>query len=255
VCTTGDTCKDGTCTGWPGIECGDNNACTTDSCDPKLGCQHPPVQDGQACNDNNQCTTKDECKTGACTGSQPPDCNDGKACTNDSCDPAAGCLHVPKVPCCGNAQIEAGEQCDDGNTTPGDGCDANCQDEILNQPECKSYTQLSESNRNTKFNDGNGNVELCDGGMGDKWYRFTGGAGTRMPTSCPAEYACGTDAPGWMNGAHPSVQEGIVSRQVCYHWGGCCNWSNTIQVRNCGPYYVYKLYQPPAGCLRYCGTD
>ena len=30
---------------------------------------------------------------------------------------------------CGNGLVDAaaGETCDDGNTTPGDGCDANCQ--------------------------------------------------------------------------------------------------------------------------------
>ena len=30
---------------------------------------------------------------------------------------------------CGNSVIETGEQCDDGNTTPGDGCSATCQNE------------------------------------------------------------------------------------------------------------------------------
>jgi len=35
---------------------------------------------------------------------------------------------VPAV--CGNGTVESGEQCDDGNTLPGDGCDASCQSEI-----------------------------------------------------------------------------------------------------------------------------
>jgi cysteine-rich repeat protein len=30
---------------------------------------------------------------------------------------------------CGNGQLETGEQCDDSNTNPGDGCDENCQEE------------------------------------------------------------------------------------------------------------------------------
>jgi cysteine-rich repeat protein len=30
---------------------------------------------------------------------------------------------------CGNGAVEAGEQCDDGNTTSGDGCSATCQNE------------------------------------------------------------------------------------------------------------------------------
>jgi cysteine-rich repeat protein len=32
-------------------------------------------------------------------------------------------------PTCGDGLIEGGEQCDDGGTTPGDGCDASCQTE------------------------------------------------------------------------------------------------------------------------------
>ena len=32
-------------------------------------------------------------------------------------------------PVCGNGLVEAGEQCDDGNTVAGDGCDASCQSE------------------------------------------------------------------------------------------------------------------------------
>jgi cysteine-rich repeat protein len=32
-------------------------------------------------------------------------------------------------PVCGNAELEQGETCDDGNTVPGDGCSADCQDE------------------------------------------------------------------------------------------------------------------------------
>jgi cysteine-rich repeat protein len=31
---------------------------------------------------------------------------------------------------CPDTVIQSGEQCDDGNTTPGDGCSATCQDEV-----------------------------------------------------------------------------------------------------------------------------
>jgi MYXO-CTERM domain-containing protein len=33
---------------------------------------------------------------------------------------------VPGTPACGNGSLEAGEQCDDGNTLPGDGCGSFC---------------------------------------------------------------------------------------------------------------------------------
>ena len=78
-----------------------------------------------------------------------------------------------------------------------------------------------------------------------------------MASSCPPTYRCGTQAPGWLSGGHPSVADGQVSRTVCFHWNrNCCLWSTNIQVRNCGSYHVYYLSGTPAGCnLRYCGSD
>jgi hypothetical protein len=126
----------------------------------------------------------------------------------------------------------------------------------VNTPECKSYATLSEGNRNVSFNDGDGNVEICDSSLSDQWYRFSGAAGTKMPTSCPSIYSCGTDAPGWMNGAHPAVADGIVDRTVCFNWSGnCCEWSRVIKVRNCGDFYVFKISGTPACHLRYCGAN
>ena len=86
------------------------------------------------------------------------------------------------------------------------------------------------------------------------WYRFTGGAGDRLAESCPPTRRCGTHAPGWLNGAHPTQAEGVVTREVCYHWSGsCCRWRNNIKVKNCGAFYVYQFQKPPACSLRYCG--
>ena len=76
-----------------------------------------------------------------------------------------------------------------------------------------------------------------------------------MPTSCIPKKRCGTDIPGWLNGTHPGEDEGIVARQVHFHWSSNCHyWSVDIQVKNCSGYYVYYLRE--TGCnARYCGTD
>ncbi|EDO34586.1 predicted protein, partial [Nematostella vectensis] len=75
-----------------------------------------------------------------------------------------------------------------------------------------------------------------------------------IPSACPSENLCNTDATGWVNGAHPTVEEGIVTRRVCYHWStNCCSWSNDIRILNCGSYYIYELIKPPVCYLRYCG--
>ncbi len=88
------------------------------------------------------------------------------------------------------------------------------------------------------------------------WYRFGGGAGIKMATTCVPKYRCGANVPGWMNDAHPTVAQGNVTRKVCFHWDtSCCLWSNYIEVVNCGLYYIYKL-MPTFTCnLRYCGSD
>jgi len=128
-CTLTDQCASGKCTGSNPPDCNDGNPCTSDTCEPGIGCVNTPVQNGTLCNDLDACTQTDQCAAGKCVGSNPPDCNDNKPCTTDSCDKTKGCVHAPIAPCCGNSIVEAGEQCDDGNNKGGDGCSATCQNE------------------------------------------------------------------------------------------------------------------------------
>ena len=117
--------------------------------------------------------------------------------------------------------------------------------------ECRSYRTLSEYNRARGYK----GVIKCDRSLPTAWYRFTGRAGNMMPSSCVAKYYCGTHAPGWLQGGHPTVAQGIVSRRVCFHWSSnCCQWSRNIRVRNCGAFYIYWLSPTPACNLRYCGN-
>jgi cysteine-rich repeat protein len=51
-------------------------------------------------------------------------CDDGNKTAGDGCN--ATC----KLEVCGNAVLDAGEQCDDGNAVGGDGCDAQCRIEL-----------------------------------------------------------------------------------------------------------------------------
>jgi cysteine-rich repeat protein len=54
---------------------------------------------------------------------------DGDGDTVALCDIGAVEFGSPAPPFCGNTVIEAGDQCDDGNTTNGDGCSSACQEE------------------------------------------------------------------------------------------------------------------------------
>ena len=90
------------------------------------------------------------------------------------------------------------------------------------------------------------------------WHRFEAATGNKMPTSCVPSDRCNTHATGWLNGDHPTVAEGLVTRQVCFSYYDCCSWSINIQVRNCGDFYIYNFMGTPPEhpChLRYCSTD
>ena len=120
---------------------------------------------------------------------------------------------------------------------------------------CSHHVQLNDRTRAAGVH--RGNVLKCDQkDMPDtKWYRFIGSSGTMMPTSCVPKHYCGTHAPGWLNGAHPTRLGQIVNGQVCFHWGGgCCNWKANIQIKKCNGFYVYKLGKTPVCWLRYCGN-
>ena len=98
---------------------------------------------------------------------------------------------------------------------------------------------------------------LCDNELEKGWYRFEGEAGTRMPTTRVHKDKCGTIFPGWLNGVHPTVEEGEVVREVCFSAFSpdCCYDRENIKVKNCSSYYVYELDATPGCDMRYCGTD
>ena len=119
---------------------------------------------------------------------------------------------------------------------------------------CKHYTVLSGADR-AQGNTLQNNLR-CDDNLVTGWYRIQGAAGDRMPDKCVLQYRCGTKYPGWLDGTHPTVAEGVVTRVVCYNkWGsGCCSSRDIIKVKNCSSYYVYELQKPPSCNLRYCGN-
>lgn len=126
---------------------------------------------------------------------------------------------------------------------------------LLTGSECSNYTVNTEADRSVSFPKRHSAYKCDRGTLVPGWYRFNGTTGSKIPSNCVAKSMCNTDATGWLNGAHPTLQEGVVSRKVCFHWGSnCCNWAVTIQVRNCGLFFVYKLVDPGHCHLRYCVT-
>jgi len=133
--------------------CDDGRFCNgEEACDPAVGCvdgADPVLDDLVGC-------TRDRCDEDEDEVVHEPDdtlCEQTPPCTaGERCDPADGCvvtpapaegevcLEAPRSIClegdceesvCGDGfeDVGAGEECDDGGRQPGDGCDADCQDE------------------------------------------------------------------------------------------------------------------------------
>ncbi|XP_066239567.1 pancreatic secretory granule membrane major glycoprotein GP2-like [Saccopteryx leptura] len=151
------------------------------------------------------------------------------------------------------------EQQGSGNPTPGGsyalgllcGAPGSPEPPLCVEP-CLNYTLLDDPSRSTE--NANGAIQ-CDNTLHD-WVRFVGEGGVRMPESCVPINRCQTSAPMWLNGAHPTLAEGLVTRTACAHWAGnCCYWNAKVQVKACpGGYHVYQLEGTPGCNLRYC-TD
>ncbi len=119
--------------------------------------------------------------------------------------------------------------------------------------DCNSYSTLNSKNRLVS----KPSQSICYNSLSSTWYRFTG-PGSYLPESCPETQSdvCSASIPGWLNGIHPTAAEGVVTRTVCFsNTGGCCQYTTTIEVQNCGDFYVYKFVPTPTCSLGYCGTD
>uniref|UniRef100_A0A8B9J7M9 UMOD/GP2/OIT3-like D8C domain-containing protein n=1 Tax=Astyanax mexicanus TaxID=7994 RepID=A0A8B9J7M9_ASTMX len=88
---------------------------------------------------------------------------------------------------------------------------------------CDNYNVLDQSWRATDNADRNYNYYYwwwwytwCDSyTFWNGWYRLLyHGNTTRMPESCVNQGMCGTDIPLWLNGSHPRLEDGVVSRQL-----------------------------------------
>lgn len=118
---------------------------------------------------------------------------------------------------------------------------------------CYRYTILDDPWRSTSYT----SSVNCDSNFKwVGWYRmFYQGQSAMMTESCVENFRCGTHAPLWLNGAHPSLEDGIVVRAVCGSWtAGCCTFSSSpIRVKACpGNYYVYEFVQPNFCSGVYC---
>ncbi|KAG5272729.1 hypothetical protein AALO_G00168680 [Alosa alosa] len=119
---------------------------------------------------------------------------------------------------------------------------------------CHNYTTLDEPWRATNYTD---DFSHCDSRVSwHGWYRLLyHGQTIRMPEECLRRSGCGTAGQLWMNGTHPQLQDGIVTRRICKVVGfDCCfDRAPPIKVKACpGNYYVYQFVAPNGCNYAYC---
>ena len=133
-----------------------------------------------------------------------------------------------------------------------------CTHSGLQASDCKNvkYTTINDPRRSTAYTK---TTNLCDISLirDNGWYRFASDAGGEMPTTTPKKHSCGTIIPIWMNGSHPSVEEGVVNRTACavapFLDIPCYpKYTMIIKVRNCSGFYIYQLKKPKDCFLAYC---
>ena len=113
---------------------------------------------------------------------------------------------------------------------------------------CTKYTVLNETDRHRICY----KKRLLAG-----WYRLQGPGGDRIADKCILKGRCSTDFSGWLRDTHPTVEDDVVIRTVCFSGKRfCCIGNHSIKVKNCDSYYVYEL-QPVVVCkiLRSCGNE
>ena len=87
ACSINDSCLDGACIG-EDVVCDDQNPCTSDECQPEMGCIHEIVEG--SCDDGDPCTEGDQCTEGSCVSGPLKACDDENPCTDEVCDSQTG---------------------------------------------------------------------------------------------------------------------------------------------------------------------
>lgn len=132
--TAGQSCGNGELEGTE--ECDDGNLVGADGCENTCDFTCEAAGD---CDDGDPCTGSEACGANHdCTPGTPlaegADCGSGRVCVNGNC----------VSPQCGDAQVQSGEECDDGNAVNGDGCDF-CKFSCLSTDPARDCTKSGDA--------------------------------------------------------------------------------------------------------------
>ena len=231
--------------------CEDNNPCTDDACEGTKGCSNKPnTKDCDA--DGSNCTVGDACNGGTCKAGAKVICDDGNACTVDSCDKLVGCKHAPAegsacddgIPCSTGEACKAGacagglaKTCDDGKPCTLDSCDP---------------ATGTCSNAQTKG-------LVCDDGKICTWTDVcdANGACTGTPAACDDGKPCTADSCDPVKGCVASQSPdgaGCDDGDACTGTGTCSGGTCLPGVAKVcpvdGPCFVASCFSATGACLQ-----
>ena len=138
--------KDGDCV----LQFPDLPPCSKAACDLATGaCGVAVLEDGAACSDGDPCSLDDHCESGVCTP-LALNCDDGNACTDDTCFPGLGCVNLNNLTpcddgdaCTSSDHCQAGactgtpKGCDDSDSCTADFCvEGSCKHQLSSKDGC-----------------------------------------------------------------------------------------------------------------------
>lgn len=123
---------------------------------------------------------------------------------------------------------------------------------------CKTHRKINEPRRSANSVWKSGQMPLCDRDFQRGWYRFTSFVGQKMPERRVPINHCGTQAPIWLDGVHPTKPGENVVRKACinvFELSNGCYEALYINITNCGDHFVYYLRPPWYCAAAYCAGE
>ncbi len=185
-CTTNDACSNEVCVG-TGLNCDDGNLCTDDSCTLDKGCAN--VANGLSCAGDTLCTAVATCTGGDCVIKSFMECDDGNACTDDTC--TGGCIHAAVkdgINCTDGNVCTFGDTCQKGSCKPGatpGGCDDWNPCTVDACVPANGYCVSTPANLSCDDGDACTELDVCQGGV----------CKPGPPTNCDDGNPCTADGP------------------------------------------------------------